>query len=194
MKFYNDGTTFLVERHVGNTIENDKHFHSVYEFYYLEEGNISYFIGDKVYKIKKGDVVIIPPNTIHNTLASEKQHKNRKRILFYLSPIFLNGLLEDQEILWDYGAVFSTENNEKVSGIFKALLDEFVGMKDASLMKAFVYELIVYLQRLEKSNPEVMHTDTLETKVSEIINYMIREYTTSLTLEKIADVFYMNPS
>ncbi len=43
------------------------HAHLSYELYFLLAGNREYFIGDKFIKVYPGDVVLIPPNTLHRT-------------------------------------------------------------------------------------------------------------------------------
>ena len=41
------------------------HCHPEAEFFYLEKGNITFFIEDKTYELSGGDLVFIPPNMIH---------------------------------------------------------------------------------------------------------------------------------
>jgi len=43
------------------------HYHDNYEIYYLLSGKRQYFINDKIYRIEKGDVIIIKPYEIHRT-------------------------------------------------------------------------------------------------------------------------------
>ena len=37
-----------------------RHYHNLFEIYYMKEGNCSYFIDNKVYEITSGDIVLIP--------------------------------------------------------------------------------------------------------------------------------------
>ena len=78
MEFNNDNTYFSVEKHSGNILKNSDHFHNLYEFYYLTEGNATYLINDKIYNMVKGDIVVIPPNTLHKTTFLDD--RKRKRI------------------------------------------------------------------------------------------------------------------
>ena len=67
-----DGWT--VERCVSRTAQAKKrHVHSTYEIYYLERGQVTYVIGDEIYNVLAGDVVLIPRSTIHNTVYGDTE-------------------------------------------------------------------------------------------------------------------------
>ncbi|MBR5207984.1 MAG: cupin domain-containing protein, partial [Erysipelotrichaceae bacterium] len=41
------------------------HTHDYYEFYFIVNGDMSMFINQKKYTMKKGDVIVIPPGIPH---------------------------------------------------------------------------------------------------------------------------------
>lgn len=43
------------------------HFHPYYELYYLDSGSCRFFIGGKMLDVHAGDLLIIPPRTLHYT-------------------------------------------------------------------------------------------------------------------------------
>ena len=43
------------------------HYHNTYELYYLSRGCVRYFINDTIFEVSAGDVILIPPKTIHKT-------------------------------------------------------------------------------------------------------------------------------
>ena len=53
---------FFFERATSSGNMPDMHTHNSYEIFYLTSGERKYFIKDKYYMIKSGDVVCIPPN------------------------------------------------------------------------------------------------------------------------------------
>ena len=59
---------------VAETGASCPHYHSLYEIYFLEEGNCTYIIDDKVYNAKAGDVVVIPAGIIHHTKYDDIRH------------------------------------------------------------------------------------------------------------------------
>ena len=58
------------------------HWHSKYELYYLYAGERIYFIHDKTYHIKKGSLVLIPPNVIHATMNVKDYKYDRFLVTF----------------------------------------------------------------------------------------------------------------
>ena len=51
-----------------------RHYHNLFEIYYMKEGTCSYFIDNKVYEIKSGDIVLIPDGVIHKTNYGLQPH------------------------------------------------------------------------------------------------------------------------
>lgn len=54
-----------------------RHDHSNYEIYLLDEGTCSYFIENKVYHVEKGDLILIPPHTLHKANYDEAEYERR---------------------------------------------------------------------------------------------------------------------
>jgi len=48
------------------TIHCDFHSHTVWEFIYQEKEHTNITIGDKVWKLNEGMLLVVPPNTVHN--------------------------------------------------------------------------------------------------------------------------------
>lgn len=63
-----------VSKRVAETGASWPHYHSLYEVYFLEAGNCTYIIDDKVYNVQSGDIVIIPDGIIHHTKYDNLKH------------------------------------------------------------------------------------------------------------------------
>ncbi len=77
IKFDPDEKFYLhhgMSKRVEETGASWPHYHSLYEIYYLEEGNCTYIIDDKVYNVRAGDIVIIPDGVIHHTKYDDIKH------------------------------------------------------------------------------------------------------------------------
>ena len=81
MNYYKNDASFAIEKHVGNVLAGDEHFHGLYEFYYLKCGTAIYLINDKIYHLAKGDVVVIPPNTLHKTISATHEEQVNSGVL-----------------------------------------------------------------------------------------------------------------
>ena len=58
------------------------HFHENYELYYLISGERQYFIQDRSYHVKAGDLVLVNSNQIHKAFhLPEAVHTSHERVL-----------------------------------------------------------------------------------------------------------------
>lgn len=56
-----------VQQRDGRYIMPMNHFHPYYELYYLESGSCRFFLEDRMMDLKEGDLLLIPPRTVHFT-------------------------------------------------------------------------------------------------------------------------------
>ncbi len=85
----------------------EKHFHNLFEIYLIETGECRYFIDNKIYNIKRGDIVLIPQGVIHNT---GYKNGNYSRMLINCSQKYIpasfnlypkNGYIYRNPEVWD---------------------------------------------------------------------------------------------
>ncbi|MFI2858037.1 helix-turn-helix domain-containing protein [Paenibacillus sp. JSM ZJ436] len=72
------------DRRVGYFSMATDHIHDHYELYYLIEGERIYFMKDRTYRIRAGDLVYVNRNVLHKTLDSGRG--DHERVVFYLQP------------------------------------------------------------------------------------------------------------
>ena len=67
LQYKDDYFYFLnTESRIKAGIKNyNKHSHTFYEFVYIAEGEIEYFVENRKYALKKGDVLLVKPGQIH---------------------------------------------------------------------------------------------------------------------------------
>lgn len=56
-------------------ITGHKHYHDTFELYFLEEGQCSYLIDDKLYDVEEGDLVLIPERVIHSVTYTDQHSR-----------------------------------------------------------------------------------------------------------------------
>lgn len=72
----------------------EDHMHPQHELYYLFQGERSYFIGDRVYPVRSGDLVFVPGGEVHKTFdAGEPGHE---RIVIYYDDAWFEGRPEEE--------------------------------------------------------------------------------------------------
>ena len=57
------------DRRIGYFSMTDDHLHDHYELYYLLSGERIYFIKDRTYRVKAGDLVFVDRNTVHKNIG-----------------------------------------------------------------------------------------------------------------------------
>ena len=65
------------------------HSHAFYEVLFCDGGNVHYLLGSKRYKLRRGDVLLIPPGMSHRPLFLEQLTEPYKRFALWLDADFL---------------------------------------------------------------------------------------------------------
>lgn len=52
-------------------VMRDYHYHGFYELYYVERGACRFFVDDRLYQMREGDFLLIPPEYLHYTSYME---------------------------------------------------------------------------------------------------------------------------
>ena len=76
---------YYSDRHLGSM---DSHFHNYYEVYFFLEGNVSILIRDKLFPLKAGDVVVLPPGVPHKAVIHD-ENMPYSRFVFWISMDYL---------------------------------------------------------------------------------------------------------
>ena len=62
---------FLFEGSEGNYVR-EKHWHTSIEIFAVQEGTLSFYLNDREYPLKKGELMLINSNEIHSIHAPQK--------------------------------------------------------------------------------------------------------------------------
>ena len=132
-----------VENVVGH--ESTRHVHKEFEIYYMKEGSCTYHIKDHTYKVKPGDLVLIPGNTSHRTTYGGVAHS---RLLVNCSVDYIPG-----PVLERLGAIGYLYRNHKVISqveeLFAKIEYEYghADVLSAEVLKCFTAELMFVILR-----------------------------------------------
>lgn len=164
------------------------HFHSLYEMYFMLEGNCTYIIDNKVYNIQAGDIVIIPDGMIHHTKYDNISHS---RILINCSPEFVptsvkNGLPSGYYL---YRNPFVVDEARK---IFDKIENEY------SRCDAFSKEILVchthsLLYLLLRNSDSCIIVDEGNKVIEQAVSYIKENFATDITLSSLAKRFSVSP-
>lgn len=170
------------------------HYHEEYELYYMLRGSTTYFIGDEIYSVEKGNFVFIPKWLQHKTDYGDGIYSERILISFHESILSekIRGLLNELSKTRIHYV------SDKYLPILEELLfkleEEFYQEKEGNglLLDLYIQELLVLLVRYRKESSANINT-------SDRIVYVISEYISSnfgqeISLEKLGQQFAISES
>ncbi|MBU3170711.1 AraC family transcriptional regulator [Clostridium estertheticum] len=189
-------------KQVGNISMKTNHYHDDYEIYYLLDGKRHYFIKDKVYDIKKGDLVFVEKNEIHKTFDAGAPY--HQRILITFKKSYLNNILVEAK---NYDLLSCFHGNANVLRLkideqksieillSKMLYEDTHQVESSSIfLKMMLTEFLILVERLLKNAPSyhIETTNLTHKRISEIITYINKNYVENLTLDFLSKRFFIS--
>ena len=168
----------------GKTVMASQHYHDVFEIYFLEYGNCSYFIDDKSYDVAEGDLILIPQGTIHKTMYGEGNHSRK---LIYCSSHFIPTSVAEiiPSMLYHYR---NPAIKDKIRSIFADIENEYNNQDEFSLDAIMNHiHLLFYLLARNRTNSEPVQNNKIY--ITQAINYIKNNYQSAVYLSDIAKMF-----
>ena len=143
-----------VKREAAFEMQNE-HYHSFYEFYYLVSGDRKLFLNGKNYRVKSGDIMLIPKREIHRTtfFGEGSEHE---RIAMCFSDEVIEHLQKSigqevfEQCFCQRQLSIPIEKREYLENMFDKLLKEYQGQDEFSsiLCQMYCEEIILFIIRL----------------------------------------------
>lgn len=181
---------------------NVNHYHPQYEIYYLMSGDRNYFIQNRIYKIEKGDLVLINSNLLHKTVCGSSDYHERMLIEFDIS--FLNSFLVPGQIPPLLAVFHDNRNLLRLKEPERKLLESCFfkiiresrdhGIENNISLKIYFIELLNLINGFAAGSEKVEyeHPSQLHKKVSEIVAYMNQNFTEDINLETVAARYFIS--
>ncbi|AFC29698.1 AraC family transcriptional regulator [Paenibacillus mucilaginosus 3016] len=182
------------------------HSHDSYEIYYMQSGSRYYFIKDRSYLVREGDLVLIEPSVLHRT--TEAHSSEHERILINFKPEWLGSLLPAMEpdLLEAFGRVPVVRPEPKDRQRIELLLTTMLAEQShpdepgaGSALKLYLAELLLWLYRWRlkeqaaENGGRSEHPTSLHRKVSDIVQHINASFHEELSLQVLADRFHISP-
>lgn len=172
-----------------------KHKQIVYEITYVYSGKGKFFINNKQYEVKKGDIIVNKPGDIHEGEADTIEPFR----FFYLGFLFSEAREEEQELLVNIKRKLDNLNNpitkEKISiqETFTKAYKEFLNGDYYSkhLVKNYLIEILISACRnfKEERRQDFTEYEIKEKLLDRVINYIDTNFEKNITVENIATEF-----
>lgn len=182
------------------------HSHSYYEMFYLKEGLCEFYIDNQKYIIKKGMVVFIPINTVHQTFYIEAPFHERISIEFTLDfatdIIECLGLKHFKNILLEN--IFTI--TDEIQPIFFNLINNIQFVFNTNNIYTSCYEKLYFQQlilmlfnqtsKIDKricANKQTNIKD-VDTAIHTTMMYIQENFSKDISLADVASMAHLNPS
>ena len=181
----------------------NKHTHNYYEFYFFVDGNITMNIKGNDYQLKQGDVVLIPPHISHYITNNDTNIPYRRFVLWVDSKYYKNVM--DRFSEFKYIVTNVKDNNQYIYAndviTFNLFQTKLFNIIEESSSHNFgkeqkiiilLYDLLLDLNRMayDLTHPTKQHTNL--NLHDNIISYIETNIEDELTLDDIADNFYVS--
>lgn len=195
---------FEIYYYKDNTLAGvDSHTHDYYEFYFFLEGDVSLEIAGRIFPLRFGDVVLIPPGTPHQPYIRDSRTPYR-RFVFWVTGEYLNQMMETsvaygylmQYVRTKGEYIFHNDRigfNEIQTKVFR-LIEETRGNrfgKDARVSLC-VSDLILHLNRIVYEQKHEKHPQAEQALYESLTDYIGEHLDEELSLDSLAGEFYVS--
>lgn len=178
---------FLFEGAAGDYVR-EKHWHTSIEIFAVQEGALSFYLNDREYPLKKGELILINSNEIHSIHAPAK---NKTVVLQIPLKQFENYFTAPHFIRFSGSDGKGNQTlHKRIGRLYRAYAERGNGFefKARSVYYEILYILINDYLVAEAGEKEIRYNRSLE-KLSKITGYMREHYTEDLRLSEIAATF-----
>jgi YesN/AraC family two-component response regulator len=185
---------------IGQKCSYPYHHHAAYEMYYLLSGERTFFIAGTNYHIKHGDLVLIDRHDLHKPIDYERMKRNG--FLLSFQEDFLEPMLDEQKrikllsIFKKKVIRFTAVEQRKLEQLFNKIARES-STKDAQTViyvRLLLCELLILLGRKcdQADDADIRRSEPKDRKIEEITAYIYSQYMKRLSLDQIANMFYIS--
>lgn len=165
------------------------HYHEEYELYYMLDGKTTYFIGDEIFSIEKGDFVFIPPGIIHMT--DNRECMNNERILLHFGDeLFDEKTMPILKIMQSLRVIYIPDNHlPELEALLYKIEVEFSQEEKSReiLLNLYFLELLTLLCRYRcERKASITESAAIIYRISE---YISANFEQEITLESLSREF-----
>lgn len=182
------------------------HWHEEFEINYVVEGNGQILIDGETYTVATGDLLIIPPNTLHAAFSQPEQRLHYKALVF--SHALLGTESKDRSSLYCIYPLINgklkinyhiAQINTLFPSLYEAVTDaltcanESLALSDL-LLKSSLLKMFYYIEKessfIEKEDSNPVSGDSIRPALS----FMESHYSEPITIENLANCCNLSPS
>jgi len=202
---FRDQVNSLLVEHIirrGDAPRAKNHFHNHLEIYYLTAGERIYFIRDRTYHIRPGDMVVLSSNIVHRAYSVGGGSPNHERIILEVYQPMLASMRElfgrsgPEEALRGVFGVLRLGHAEQsqgrswIYGIMREMKERQYGYE--AMVRCIMAQLLAFIIRRMSQEASAERVTAKNTRMLEIADYLAAHSNQKLSLDKIAERFYIS--
>lgn len=178
------------------------HFHDFFELLFFVAGHVDYVVADERFHLTKGDLLIIPPNTIHGPIFLDFEESYERFVLWVTMRTLDRLILQDSDL-----GYFQKRKPmylyRSQTAAWQSMNGSFLTLYNAYINHSICYKsegLSVIMQVMSQYNRAIaiQNGDTQDglsdTLLSDILHYVQNNLSKNLSLDAIAAIFYTSES
>lgn len=179
------------------------HNHECYEIIYLTSGECNMFLNHSIYKMKPGDLVVIPPGEIHKTAYGDSNKHKQERVVLRFGQEDIDwckAMIPEQvfnENMVDDKIFIPEKRREYLLGLFQRLIYESHEPDELSMgiIKSVLQELVLFIIRCRKYGEDVVkELDAGNNVIQDVATYIYNNYDKPIYLDEISEKFGISRS
>lgn len=179
------------------------HTHDCYEFYYLLEGDLTFYIGSEEHRMKKGSIALLPPGLHHKSKPNDDPR--HRRVLLYLKESFVKEFIEVNPEFLDCFKLPHIQlmkvQQKRIENLLEQMMNEYYRddeSRDMVIVKSLLGLIIGFINRYKNENESfstaISEGNMPSGKITEAVKHINDFYADDITLASTAQVLGINPS
>lgn len=181
--------------------KQSSHIHPYYEIFYLINGDCTFFIDHNIYKLNRGDLVIVPAGEIHKSTYPETGYSERFVVSFRENNLgWINEKLGEEIVKQSLNmGVISIPDKRRdyVESLMHKMLFESEGQDILSpaFIKTGLIELLLFIIRCQRYEENVVKEIDVDNQLmQEIATYIYDNYDKKISLDDMSKKFHISRS
>lgn len=176
--------------HINDWSMHDLHSHPHYEIYFLKSGTRSFFLSNALFHLEAPIVIIIPPHVLHKTEGGPFERYNINVSPNYLDE-FEKDVLNAKALQIIKPSAAETQN---LVEHLDALREQKPKKYEQSITQTLFSYIILHLSKLaqNENTPKAATKNSIPPLILKVIDYLNENYGQKLTLEDIANEFFIS--
>lgn len=169
------------------------HSHNFFELFYVNSGKCGFLLKDNLYRLSKGDLVLIAPGELHHAIYDDEDTCEIIILMFKLEHVNLEVFDNPHSFMGSIPDLYMDD----LTGLFSKMLSESsrIDKYSDTYLGLYLSEILLLLMRhsvMNEEDPEMINSKDAE--ILKATRYIYGNFRRPLTLEEVSDIASLSPS